>query len=132
LHPICNRELCICDYQSLIIAIQSNAPWQINNYLDKNKSYLPFLRGTCSHLGFYMWVQCCDVRYDFRIQRRKFVFTSIYLQEGSCRIYVICVCLYIVVSSAYCVVLLLCLSPSCVYVASFAGLSILDCSFGIL
>ena len=67
LHPICNRELCICDYQSLIIAIQSNSPSQINNYLYKNKSYLPFLLGTWSHLGFNIWVQCCGVRYDFHI-----------------------------------------------------------------
>ena len=48
-------------------------------------------------------------------------------------IYVICVCLRIVVSNAYCVVFLLCLSSSCVpYVASFSGLSIYDCPYGIL
>jgi hypothetical protein len=37
LHPICNRELYICDYQSLIITIQSNSSWDINNYLYKKK-----------------------------------------------------------------------------------------------
>ena len=48
-------------------------------------------------------------------------------------IHVICVCLCIVVSSTYCVVFLLCLSSSCVpYVASFSGLYIFDCPFGIL
>jgi hypothetical protein len=61
-------NLCICDYQSLIIVIQSNSSWQINNYLYKNKSYLPFLRGTWSHLGFNNWVQCCGVRYESRIK----------------------------------------------------------------
>ena len=54
------------------------------------------------------------------------------VQEGSCLIYVICVCLYIVVFNTcwcFCVVW----SSSCVpYVASFSGLSISDCSFGIL
>jgi hypothetical protein len=39
--------------------------------------------------------------------------------QGSCYIYVICICLRIVVSNAYCVVFLLCLSSSCVpYVVS--------------
>ena len=37
-----------------------------------------------------------------------FVFTSSCSLEDSCLIYVICVCLYIVVSNTYCVVLLLC------------------------
>ena len=48
------------------------------------------------------------------------------LQEGSCLIYAICVCLWIVVSSIQCVMLLLCFSTSCVpCVATFSGLSIL-------
>jgi hypothetical protein len=43
------------------------------------------------------------------------------------------VCLHIVMSITYCVVFLLCLSSSCApYVASFSGLSIFDCPFGIL
>ena len=47
--------------------------------------------------------------------------------------YVMCVCLHIVVSNAYCVVFLLCLSSSCIsYVAILSGLSIFDCPFGIL
>ena len=45
-------------------------------------------------------------------------------------IYVICVCLRIVVSNTYCVVFFF---SSCVpYIASFSGLSIFDCPFGIL
>ena len=48
-------------------------------------------------------------------------------------IYVICVCLRIVASNTYCVVILLCLSSSCVsYIASFFGLSIIDCPFDVL
>jgi hypothetical protein len=41
--------------------------------------------------------------------------------------------IYIVVSNTYCVVFLFCLSSSCVlYVASFSGLFIFDCPFGVL
>ena len=41
--------------------------------------------------------------------------------------------LHIVVSNTYCVVFLLCLSTSCIRcVASFSGLSIVDCPFGVL
>jgi type III secretory pathway component EscS len=44
------------------------------------------------------------------------------------RIYLMYVCLCIVVSNTYCVVILLCFSSSCVpYVASFSGLSFFDC-----
>ena len=43
-----------------------------------------------------------------------FVFTSSSLLEGSCLIYVIYVYLHIVVSNTYCVVVLFCLSSSCV------------------
>ncbi len=51
-----------------------------------------------------------------------------------CRIiYIIFVCIHVVVSNIYCVVSLFCLSSSCVpYVASFSGLFIFDCPFGIL
>jgi hypothetical protein len=44
----------------------------------------------------------------------RFVFTSSCLWEGSCLIYIICVCLRIVVSNTYCVEFLFCLSSSCV------------------
>ena len=61
------------------------------------------------------------------------IFTSCYLQEGACLIYVICGCLRIVMSNTYCVVFLLCFSSSCVpYVASFSGLSFFYCPFGVL
>ena len=50
------------------------------------------------------WVPCCD----FRIQTMVgSFFTSSCLQEGSCLINVICVCLRIVVSNAHCVRFLL-------------------------
>jgi hypothetical protein len=54
-----------------------------------------------------------------------FAFTSSCLQEGSCLIYVICVCLRIVVSNTYCVVFFF------YYVSNFSGLSIFDCPFGL-
>ena len=45
----------------------------------------------------------------------------------------ICVSLRIVVSNTCCVMFMFCFSSSCVpYVASFSGLSICDCPFGIL
>ena len=51
---------------------------------------------------------------------------TVCLQKGSCLTYDICVCLHIVVSNTYCVVLYFCLSSYCVpYTASFSGLSIL-------
>ena len=63
----------------------------------------------------------------------RFVFISNGLQEGSCLIYVICVCLHIVVYNTYCVVFLFCLFSSCVpYVVNFSELSIFDYSFCIL
>ena len=53
----------------------------------------------------------------------SFVFIPSCLQEGSCLIYVICVCLHLAVTNTYCVVFLFCFSSSCVpYVASFSGL----------
>ena len=65
----------------------------------------------------------------------RFVLTSNCLQDGSCHIYVIhvCVCFRIAASNTYCVVFLFCFS-SCVvpHVASFSGFSIFDCPFGIL
>ena len=54
------------------------------------------------------------------------------LPPVGCLIYVICVCLRIVVSNTYCAVFFLLVSSSCVYVASFSGLSMFYCSFGIL
>jgi len=55
------------------------------------------------------------------------------LYEGSCVACGVCVSLRVVLSSRYCVVFLLCFSSSYVpYVASFSGLFIFDCPFGIL
>ena len=49
------------------------------------------------------------------------------------RDHVISVCLRIVVSNIYCVVVLFCFSSPCVpCVASFSGLSIFDCPFRML
>ena len=64
-----------------------------------------------------------------------FVFSFSYLQEGSCLIQIICVCLRIVVSNTQCYVFCFaCLHlVFCVHNAtSISGLSILDCPFGIL
>ena len=59
----------------------------------------------------------------------RFMFTSSCLWEGSCLIYVVCVCLRLVVFDS----VVLCFSSYCVpSVASFFGLSIFDCLFGIL
>jgi hypothetical protein len=55
-------------------------------------------------------VPCCDVHYA--------------LPPVVCRIYVVCVCLWIVVSNTSCVVFLFCFSSFCVpYVTSFSVLS---------
>ena len=65
----------------------------------------------------------CSLRFPHK-NDVHFVFTSSCLLEGSCHIYVACVCLCVVVSNTYCVVCLVCLSSSCVhYVASVSGLS---------
>ena len=83
---------------------------------------------------FTFWVPCCDVRYDFRINTMvRFVVCS---PEDSCPVYIISVLftyIVLVVSNTYCVVFLYCFSSYCVpyYVASFTGLSIFDCTFGI-
>jgi hypothetical protein len=54
-------------------------------------------------------------------------FTSCFL-EGTCIIYVNCVCVCIVVSNMHCVVFFLCFISSCVpEVVSFSRLSFLDC-----
>jgi hypothetical protein len=77
-------------------------------------------------LSSVLW---CPLRFPHKNDVR-FVFIS---SAVVCLIYVICVCLRIVVSNTYCVAFLLCFSSSCVlYVASFSGLSIFDCHFGIL
>jgi hypothetical protein len=67
---------------------------------------------------FTFWVSCCDVRCVIRIQAMfglSFPPVSC-LWEGSCLIYVFCVCLHIMVSNSYCV-------PN---VASFSGLFIFE------
>ena len=62
----------------------------------------------------------------------RFVFTSSCLQKGSCFIYALFVWWRIVMSNTYCVVLLVCVSSSCVpYVASFSGLSLFDCRYSL-
>ena len=78
-------------------------------------------------LSSVLW---CPLRFQ---HKNNVLFVSSCLFEGSYLVYVICVYLCIVVSNTYCAVFLFCLSLSCVhYVASFSGLSILDCPFSIL
>ena len=63
----------------------------------------------------------------------RFVITYSCLKEGSCLIYIICVCLRIMVSNTYCAVFLVCFFSPCVsYVASFSGLHIFNFPFGSL
>jgi hypothetical protein len=92
---------------------------------------------------FTFRVLCCDVRFVFTsscLSYLRYPIMCLYVPCSVlwcsvclCLIYVICVCLRIVVSTTYCVAFLLCISSSCVlYVASFSGLSILYCPFGIL
>ena len=61
---------------------------------------------------FTFLVPCCYVPFRFAHKKNdiRFVFTYSCLYEGSCLIYVICVCLCIVMSNTYCVVF--CFSPS--------------------
>ena len=100
--------------------------FDLETYLTGVYMVIILVWGSCCS---FFWVPYCDVRYDFRIDDVQFVFTSSCLWEGSCFIYVICVCLRILVSNTYCAVFLFCLSSSCVpYVASFS----LDCPFFIL
>ena len=67
------------------------------------------------------FVLCCPLRFPHKNDVR-FVFTSSCLQEGSCVVYGMCVCLRIMVSNTYCVVFLFCFSSSCVpYVDSFSS-----------
>jgi len=80
----------------------------------------------------YRYVLWCSLRIPHEHVVR-FVSTSSFLLEGSCLIYVICICLRVMVSNIYCVMFLLCFSSSSVpYDIRFSGLSIFDCPFGIL
>ena len=56
---------------------------------------------------------CYDVLCDFRIKRCSVRLCLQWFVGVSCLLYVICVCLRIVVSRAYCVVFLSCFSSSC-------------------
>jgi len=83
---------------------------------------------------FTFWIPYCDVRYDFRI---KTIFGSS-LQQIVCRRVHVLFTLFVLVCVLWCpthIVFLLCgflriVYP--IYVASFSGLSIFDCPFGIL
>ena len=80
-------------------------------------------------LSSMLW---CPLRFQHK-NNVRFVFSSSCLQEGSCLIYVTCVCLRIVMFKTYCVVFLFSLSTSCVhYVANFYGWSIFEFSSGFL
>jgi len=76
--------------------------------------------------------KCCDVRYDFRI---KTMFGSSFPLVVCMRVHVLFT-LFVFVCVWWCpthIVFLFRFSSSCVTcVASFSGLSILDCPFGIL
>ena len=61
------------------------------------------------------------------IQISEFFFTCSCLQEGSCLIYIICVCLRIVVFNTYCVVIFF-----FVLCCQFLWIVYFDCHFGLL
>jgi hypothetical protein len=69
--------------------------------------------GILNGIDVYEFVLWCPLRFPHR-NDVQFVFTSSCLWEGSCLIYVICVCFRIVVSNTYCVVVLLYFSSSCI------------------
>jgi len=72
---------------------------------------------------FTFWVPCCDVRYDFHMEAMFGLDFPPVVCGGlvSCLCYLFRICLSLMVSSAYCVVFLLCFSSSFVpYVASFS------------
>jgi hypothetical protein len=72
-------------------------------------------------------VLCGPLRFPHRNDVR-FVLISSWSYESSWLIYIICACLRLVVSKAYCVACLLCFSSSCLScVAIFSGLSFFYC-----
>ena len=120
----------------------------IHIYLNWNMYYFAFINYQLITLQtkFFVFFVCSDeltlrtnlyqlayfCRWYLHKNDIQFVFTSSCLYEGSCLLYVICVCLRIVVSNTYCVVFLFWLSLSCVpCVANFSGLFIFDCPFGL-
>jgi hypothetical protein len=93
-----------------------NQRWRTGSFITLLDTYLSYVS---LQTVLYCWV--CQIFHE--------------ISEGACLIYVICVCLGIVVSKPYCVLLLLfCfLYSSCVpYAASFSGLFFFRCHFGIL
>ena len=106
-----------------------------------SSSYVPYI-ASFSGLSFF---DC--LRYSLTFTRHKTWFLQFRQQicltclreenvlfvGGIMSYLLICVCLRVVVSSTYCVLFWFCLPSSCVlYVSSFSGLSIFECSFGIL
>ena len=70
-----------------------------------------------------LYVMGCVLWYPFRVKTMVGSHLPCCLQARSCRMYVICVCLHIVVFNTYCVVLLFCFSLYHVpymYIASFS------------
>ena len=121
---ICSKQR---DSEKLLQSFQNKwcQSMRILNISKKNVlSYYVYLR-----LSSVSW---CPLWFPHKHDVRS-VFTSSCLQEGLCLAYVVCVCFRIVVSNTYCVVFLFCFCSSCVAcIASFSGLSIFDCPFGIL
>ena len=107
------------DYISGKTLIQSHSLFITWKNLHFNVSYINTLL-CCPFIFFFTFrVQCCDVRYDFRTQRMFGSVSPAVVYMRARLIYVFCACLRIVVSYAYCVVFLLCLSLSCVLCTLF-------------
>ena len=113
------NALCLCLY-ILTIVIHNICCTIFIKY--QTISFQPKLAYTICVFTF----RCCDVRYNFCLKQCSIrLFFQLFFYEGSCLIYVICVCLRLVVSTKYCVLFLLWFPSSCVpYVANFFRLSI--------
>ena len=125
-----------------------------NTVVSYKKRDLPTRREHTSSPRFCCWGPCCSwfkfllcpMMYLYvlnsalwnmlRFLHEKQFSVRLYPQlfpRDSRLIFVICVCVHIVVSNIYCVVCMFCFSWSCVlYITVFSGLSMFDCTFGIL
>ena len=111
-----------------------------NHMMPKYGSLIQYML-CCSSLKLFVLSYYAPLYSDFQVLMSVTTLASkrcsvrLYFQlflGGSRLIYVMCVWLRIVVSYIYCVVLLVCVSSSCVpYVASFSGLSTFDCQYSL-
>jgi hypothetical protein len=100
-----------------ILPLKYNNVLVVSYYVSLRYEFRVVMSVMSSVLWCPLWVPCCDVRYEFRVVMSvmssvlwcplrfphknyvRFVFISGYLWEGSCLVYVICICLRVVVSN---------------------------------